>query len=229
MYHFTINVGSSLWWKGLIISLLFILLPLLISKKLSQPNREILAKLIAIPLVFITIFFHVYLIYLGRWDVQNSLPLQLCGMSGILSGVVLFLRKQLLFELLLFWGIPGGIHALLTPVVSFGNEPFFFFEYYLVHAGIILAPLFLVCFLNMKLSKNSWFKVFLISQIFLVSVGIVNYLVDGNYMYLTQKPSVNNPLLIGEWPWYILVFEIAGLAHFYLVYLAFSLAKAVKE
>ncbi len=229
MHHFTIDIFCPIWWKGIVTSLFFISIPLLVAKKMSQPNRETLAKLIGTPLVFIAIFFHVYSIYIGVWDLQTSLPLQLCSMSGILSGLVIFWRKQVLFELLLYWGIPGGIHALLTPEVSNGNGAFFLFEYYLVHAGIILSPLFLVCFLDMKPRKNSWFNIFLVSQVFLVSVALVNYMVGGNYMYLSEKPSVNNPLLLGEWPWYILDFEIIGLLHFFIVYKIFDWFKLIKQ
>ena len=32
-------------------------------------------------------------------------------------------------------------------------------------------------------------------------------------MYLAEKPLVNNPMVVGEWPWYILGFEILGLVH----------------
>lgn len=228
MHHFTISIFSSLWWKGFVAALLFIIIPLLIGKKLNQENRERLGQFFGILFLSIAILFHIYLFYIGKWHIRSSLPLHLCGMSGILAGLVMFWRNQWLFELLLYWGIPGGIHSLLTPVLSNGNDNFLFFEFYLVHAGIILSPLFLIYFLEMQPRKNSWLKIFLLSQFFLLSVGIINWLIGSNYMYVAEKPSVENPLLMGEWPWYILGFEIAGLVHFYLLYLILGWAKVVK-
>jgi uncharacterized membrane protein YwaF len=35
-----------------------------------------------------------------------------------------------------------------------------------------------------------------------------NFYVGGNYMYLAEPPQVNNPLVIGEWPYYVLWFEV---------------------
>ena len=32
-------------------------------------------------------------------------------------------------------------------------------------------------------------------------------------MYLLERPSVNSPMIIGNWPWYILGFEILGIVH----------------
>ena len=37
-------------------------------------------------------------------------------------------------------------------------------------------------------------------------------------MYLAEKPLVNNPMVVGEWPWYILGFEIPGLVHILIFY-----------
>ena len=35
-----------------------------------------------------------------------------------------------------------------------------------------------------------------------------NFYVGGNYMYLAEPPQVKNPLVIGEWPYYVLWFEV---------------------
>jgi len=37
----------------------------------------------------------------------------------------------------------------------------------------------------------------------MLPVGLANWLADANYMYLCARPEVNNPLVIGAWPWYI--------------------------
>jgi uncharacterized membrane protein YwaF len=57
----------------------------------------------------------------------------------------------------------------------------------------------------------------------------MNYITGGNYMYLSEKPIVENPFVIGDWPWYIIGLELAGLLHFYLVYLLFGITKRIKN
>ena len=44
-------------------------------------------------------------------------------------------------------------------------------------------------------------------------------------MYLAEKPLVNNPMIIGEWPWYILGFEILGFLHIYIFFRLYKLFK----
>jgi uncharacterized membrane protein YwaF len=41
-------------------------------------------------------------------------------------------------------------------------------------------------------------------------------------MYLSAKPEVENPFLIGEWPYYILVLEAVALLHFWVFYLPYA-------
>ena len=52
-----------------------------------------------------------------------------------------------------------------------------------------------------------------------------NMLLDANYMYLCQKPIVDNPLVIGEWPYYIIFIELIALINFWLLYQPIKLFK----
>ena len=40
----------------------------------------------------------------------------------------------------------------------------------------------------------------------------MNWLTDANYMYLCTQPAVDNPLVIGGWPWYIVNVMLIGWA-----------------
>ena len=42
-------------------------------------------------------------------------------------------------------------------------------------------------------------------------------------MYLAEKPMVDNPFLIGEWPWYIVGLELVLILHIAIIYLPFAL------
>ena len=44
-------------------------------------------------------------------------------------------------------------------------------------------------------------------------------------MYLAEKPMANNPLLFGEWPWYIIGLEFVLILHIIVIYLPFALKK----
>jgi len=220
--HETLEIFSPLWWKTNLITIVVILLFLLLGKRSNSSNRELLAKIIGSLLIFRALGVHFYWHHLGIWTIESSLPLHLCGLSAILSGVVIFWRKQLAYECLFFWGLSGAFHSLLTPEFTHGMGGFLFIEYYLSHGGIILSSLYLTCLLGMRPRKGSWWKIFLFSQLLLPIIGFINWILDANYMYLCIKPIAKNPFLIGEWPWYFLGIELAAILHFFLIYLPFA-------
>ena len=221
-HHEVITMFSPLWWKGLLTIIFFITLVIYLGKKFS-PLKEKIRIGCGVFLVAIAVLLHVYLIYHGRWNVQTSLPLQLCSLSGVLSGIVLLWRNQTAYELLLYWGIPGAFYSLLTPEMTQGSGGLFIYEYYISHGGIIFSALYLSIVVNMRPRKLSWLKIFFWSQFLLPVVGLADYYFEANYMYLRAKPEVENPFVIGVWPWYIAGLEVAMLVHFYLVYLPFYL------
>ena len=220
--HETLEIFSLLWWHMNIATLSLILIILIMGKWFNEENREKLAKVIGVVLIIRTVGVHFYWNHLGIWTIESSLPLHLCGLSAILSGIVLFWRKQWAYECLYFWGLPGAFHSLMTPEFTIGSSGLLFYEYYLSHGGIILSAVYLTWLLGMRPRKGSWWKVFLWSQLLLPVIGIINRILNANYMYLCTKPIVNNPFLMGEWPWYILSIELAGLLHFFIVYLPFA-------
>ena len=50
----------------------------------------------------------------------------------------------------------------------------------------------------------------------------LNYLIKSNYMYLNRPPKVNNPLIIGEWPYYLIYFEVFILILFLITFWIFK-------
>jgi hypothetical integral membrane protein (TIGR02206 family) len=215
-----IKPGEPLWFKMFFFTAIFIVGLLLISKYYPSQS-DLLRKSIGVFLLTIAVSIHFYLIAQNQWTIQRSLPLQLCSLSGLLSGIVLLMPTQIGYEILMYWGIPGALHSLLTPELTQGSGNFILYEYYISHGGIILASLFLTFSTGMSVRKKSWWNIFLLTQILLPVIGMVNFFLNSNYMYLRQKPQADNILIIGQWPWYILFLEIFLLIHFYLVYLLF--------
>ena len=174
--------------------------------------------IMGITLISIELMQQFYLNHLGLWSLKTSLPIHLCGISGILAGIMMLRSSHYGFEFLALIGSPGALHALLTPQLNHGTIPFLVFKYYVSHAGIILVPLFLAIVLGYRIKRSSWYRVLLLCQVLLIIIGLTNYFIGSNYMYLAEKPLVNNPMVVGEWPWYILGFEILGLVHILIFY-----------
>ena len=218
--HQTIEIFTREWFIYTTLSVAAIFIVIVAAKRLNETGKRYLRIGLGISTLLSVILIHPYLISIGQWSVQNSLPLHMCELSEIFAGIALIWQRQRLFEILCYWGIPGGFQSILTPeLLQTGENGWLMFHYYFMHTIIILAPVFLMIISNMCLSKKSWLKVFLFTNLCLPVIGAVNWVLGSNYMYLAEKPIADNPFIIGDWPWYILALEFVAVAHFYLVFI----------
>lgn len=218
--NYVIDFLTNEWIRNTLLSLLYILLVLLIGRLLSNKQRLTLAKSIAILLIITTITGHSRNIANGYWNISENLPLHLCGISNLIACFILFTKKnRILFEFLFYAGIIGGIQAFLTPQINnFDGSHYEYIEYHFSHAGIILLPIFMYNFLNYEITKFSWLRVVLYLNIVLMIVMPLNFQIDSNYMYLAYPPNVDNPLIIGEWPYYVIYWEFIIVIFTYTTY-----------
>jgi len=219
--HEFIDLFGRLWWITNISTVAIIFSIIYFGMKLRSDLQLKLAYVFGIFLILRSISIHFYQIHLGVWSLESSLPIHLCGISAILSGIVLITRNQILYELLFFWGISGGYISIVTPEFTLGMQGWLFLDYYISHGGIIFSALYCTFIFRMRPSKGSWLKIFLWSQLFLPIVGLLNFLLGSNYMYINSPPEVENPFVIGEAPFHLIGFELAGLLHFWLLSLPF--------
>ena len=225
--HYTIPIFSAEWVSANFITLGIIFLFLFYGLKvLDKHNERVkLGYLLGAILLARFLFIHTYQIQIGIWDKLHSLPLHLCGISAIISFILLFRFNQFLYEFLILLGIPGAIQSLLTPELTLGYDKVLLVEYFVSHGGIILSGLFLTFVLGHAPRFKSWIRIVVASQVLLVSIHLFNIFLESNYMYTRIKPAVDNILIIGEHPFYYIGFEIFGFLNiilFYYLFIKFS-------
>jgi len=218
--NYVIEFFSDEWFRNTMFSTMFILIILFIGKALNKNYRKSILQFFAIILIISTLLEHSRNIINGYWSISENLPLHLCGISGLIACFILFIKKNnLLFEFLFYSGIIGGIQAILTPQINnFDGSNFEYIDYYFSHAAIIIVPIYMYKFLNYELSKYSWLKVLLPLNILLAFIMPLNFQINSNYMYLAYPPAVDNPLIIGDWPFYIIYWEFIILIFTYTSY-----------
>ena len=215
--HWAPEIGGQFWWNGVFFVLLFVPLMIFVGKKLSEEHRNYL--LYGMGIYQLGVKFVNQILYVSdNYILATHLPLQLCSISGILAGVVVFYRKQILFEFLYFFGIVGFIHSILTPQFTGGTSTWNIFDYYVGHSMLFIVPIFLMMFYGFRLRKNAWWTSFIYLQLIVVIVSQANVIIgnNANYMYLAEAPIADNIFILQD-PYHILGFELAALAHFYLL------------
>ena len=218
-----IEILSPRWWEVNLISINVIVFILIIGYLLKGNKQNFILAYILAGIFSIDILAnHTYQLQLSIWDVQKSVPLHFCGISYILSVIFLLKPNQYIFELIIYWGIPGAIHAFLTPQFEFGTTGYLFWRFYLSHGGLLLTALYGFSILNYRPRVMSWWRIFLHTQFLLLGVALFNYIFKSNYMFLCEPPLANNPFVIGTWPWYFIILEFVALIHLIIVYFLFK-------
>ena len=213
---------TPFWWECMVMIILIITIVVRVPFHFKKVNPKTYATFIALffAINFIVENYNVY--QQGYWNLQQNLPVHLCSISYFLCIALLINYKQWLAECVYYWGLAGGIHALLTPEFTVGMDGYNFYAYFINHAGMLLVVAYMILHLNFRPRPKSWIWMFGYTQVVAVGVGIVNYIVGANYMYLSAKPEVENPFLMGEWPYYIIVLEAVAVLHFWVFYLPFA-------
>jgi len=218
LIHELIEPLSPLWWKGIISCFVVSSLVILSLRNKSIEFNEKISTYFAYLAIIIYVTTNIFTIIIGNWTVQDFLPLHLCNISYFICILVLLNKKQWMYEWALLLALPSALNALITPELIWGSSNWHIFEYYFMHGSLILVPLYLMFVMNYKLRILSWWKTFLRAQIVFVIVFSLNLILDTNYMFLLSKPLVNNPLIIGDWPFYILFVQLIGLLHIVIIY-----------
>lgn len=167
--------------------------------------------------------YHVWVLCYSDWSLAFSLPLHLCGLSALLSAVMLIRRSYRIFEVVYFWGVAGASQALLTPDIGVFSFPhYLYYKFFLSHELIILAVLFMVFVEGYRPWFKSIGKVLVVTNIYALFIGCFNYFTGGNYLYLAHKPEGASLLdYLGPWPWYILSLELMLLVFCVVCYIPY--------
>lgn len=220
--HIIIELGTPLWWQcmipTIIIAGLILGLPYYLNEKQKALFFHILGTLLLLNVASESIQF----IYEGTWNVRENLPLQLCDISAIISGIILLYYRPWLNNLLYYWGVVGGFHSIVTPEFTDGIDGFMLPQFYILHAGIVVVPIMNILHRGHIPEKKSWAWAWLYLQGMAVVLSLINLILKTNYFYLCEKPAVDNPLLVGGWPWYIIALEFIVIVHFFILYLPFA-------
>lgn len=150
------------------------------------------------------------------------IPIHMCSLSGFFIGIFLLTKKRLFFEIAFFWGIGGGINALITPDVTLTFPDPKYVLFFLGH-GLLIVNIGYAC---IALSNRPTFKSVKNGIFFSLAVLPVIYIINlllgppANYWYLGAKPTEGQSLMdfFPDPPLHIPLLIIIGAFLFLLIY-----------
>ncbi len=209
---------------------LWIAIPLFVKRKCSEKLQNQIGIILGFFIMSNYLIWVGLEIAAGTFDFKLHLPFQLCRTANLILPFVMIKRKQLMYEIIYFWGLSGMLQGIFTPDINNAFPHFHFLRYWVGHNGMILAILYLTVVFGMRPRLTGIRNAFIaLNGYFLLTIPI-NLLLDANYFWICGKPPTPSLLdIMGPWPWYILVGEVVALLHFGLAYLPFYIADSRKK
>lgn len=191
----------------------------------STEQRRYFRYVLAAILLINESAWHLWKVSTGQWTIQTMLPLHLCSVMVFLSAAMLITMRYRIYEFLYFLGIGAAIQALFTPDLGIYGFPHFrFFQTFISHGSILTAAVFMTVVERYRPTWRSMLNVIIGANIYMLFVGVINWLIGSNYLYIAHKPETPSLIdLLGPWPWYILSMEMIGLATCLILYAPFAI------
>lgn len=144
----------------------------------------------------------VYWFLPARWDVRESLPLQLCDLACLVAAVAMLTRQRWAHTLLFFWGIGLSTQAFITPTLKFYPGHMEFWLFWLVHLAIVGSAIYLLVVRRYRPTLRDLGLALAITVVWLVAMLILNPILGSNYGYVANTLPQNRTVIdvLGPWP-----------------------------
>lgn len=224
----TFVLFSSEHLAAITVLFLCVLILFLLKKVLVRPfnNTLLFERLFAVSLLVMEVAYHLVLVQEKTWSLSESLPLHLCSITLLCSIILLWTGNKRFYDFVFYAGMGGALQAVLTPSILVNFPDFKFIQFFYVHIGIILTAFYILWVKGYKPTFKGLIKTMVILNIIFPFIFVLNILIQGNYMFLREKP-INGSLLdfIGPYPWYILSMEVVAFTLFLITWLVFRKRK----
>jgi hypothetical integral membrane protein (TIGR02206 family) len=225
---------------------LCIAVPLAVRRASSGVVRHRVALAIVLVLFVHEVIYQVYWFAIGAWTVGNCLMLHMCAIALMFMPVLFFSRaglfRQVLFELLFFFGLGGAMQALLTPDIGMHGFPELkYFSYFLSHGTIVLGLVYAAVAYRLELTWRSWIRIAVgtiglalamhgLNQLF---VFIPPYEL-GNYFIMGYPPPTGSVIdifanIFGPAPRYLVGLIGMGIVLLGILYLPYPIRRLIRR
>jgi hypothetical integral membrane protein (TIGR02206 family) len=141
----------------------------------------------------------------AEWDLQTSLPLQLCDWAWLVAAIALWTRSRLAATLIYFWGLTLTTQAIFTPALTTPFPGLRWWMFWALHLLVVWAAIHVVWGMKLHPSWTTYGQSVVITFTWLFATFGFNIVVGTNYGYLNGKPAQRSALdLLGPWPGYVL-------------------------
>ena len=130
----------------------------------------------------------------AEWNLQTSLPLQLCDWGWLAATVALWSRSRLAATLTYLWGLTLTTQAIATPALTTPYPGLRWWMFWALHLLIVWAAVHVIWGMKIHPTWTTYWQAVLITFAWLFATFRFNVIVGTNYGYLNGKPPQGSAL-----------------------------------
>ncbi|WP_207954906.1 YwaF family protein, partial [Saccharopolyspora elongata] len=182
-------------------------------------SGQVFARTFAVVIVLFAATVLVYGALASGWDIGVALPFHLSDLAWMAAAYTLWTRHQWSYALTYYWGLTLSTIAMITPAIEVPDFPHIdFVDFWAEHAMVVWAVIYLTWGLGMRPDWRSYAIAVSTTLAWGVAALGFNTVAGTNYGFVNAKPNAPSPLdLMGDWPWYLGVEVVLGLAVWALI------------
>lgn len=170
----------------------------------SRDPAHRLGRLLAVATLGFTVPLQLLYCTPGYWDLQKTLPIQLCDLASFVAAHALWTHRRWAAGLTYVWGLTLMTQAIITPDLAATFPDPVFLLYWGMHLVIVWAAVHLVWGIGVTPGRHTYGIALAVTAVWVASIMCFNLLVGTHYGYLNAKPAAASVLdLLGEWPTYV--------------------------
>ncbi len=128
------------------------------------------------------------------------------------------------------FGIAGAIQVVLTPDIKYSFPHFKYIQFFTTHGGIIISICYMTFIFGYTPTLHSLLKSFLYIILLAIPIYLLDYVINGNYLFLRAKPAGANLLeFFGPWPYYLIVLGLILIPYFLILFLPIHFLNQKKQ
>ena len=93
------------------------------------------------------------------------------------------------------------------------------------HTLIILNVLWLIFAYGKRFTFKGAINAFIFMNLIIIPVGVINYILGSNYMFICSPPNVESSFFIGEWPIYLIWLEFIYFVYVLILLVPFKISE----
>ena len=170
-------------------------------------------------------------------SLRTDLPLHFCQFGFYFSLIGVYIAatnkhinpkiEQFLFDCAYVLGLAGAFQAMITVDLTGINNMIGIFSLNWQHSLIILNVLWLIFAYGKRFNFRSIFNAFIFINVIIFPVGLINYFLGSNYMFVCKPPNVQSAFFIGDWPLYLVWLELIYFIYILILYLPFKISDLI--